>query len=250
MKMEKNKKYNVVLGLMIFFFILFVGVCIAWGLSSIASNKFDSNETDKPEIIGISKEEETNDIEDSVITYPQEVDLQSEEIADVINMLEAKIKYVDPSENYTAELTNNQIIGAAMFFYLNDNSQKEYSEYIYTKDLTPVIKKYFGVENITYGELTGTNYVYFEEKQAYEAPMWGTSTALFINKAEYTNKDTIRVYVDEVVLARFENSEDITKDTYTQDMVENKLIATIKLNEDGSFILSNYGYSEKDLYNK
>ena len=33
--MEKDKKYNIILGLMIFFFILFVGVCIAWGLGII-----------------------------------------------------------------------------------------------------------------------------------------------------------------------------------------------------------------------
>ena len=33
--MEKDKKYNVILGLMIFFFILFVGISIAWGLGFI-----------------------------------------------------------------------------------------------------------------------------------------------------------------------------------------------------------------------
>lgn len=33
--MEKDKKYNVVLGLMIFFFLIIVGVSIAWGLGYI-----------------------------------------------------------------------------------------------------------------------------------------------------------------------------------------------------------------------
>lgn len=33
--MEKDKKYNVILGLMIFFFVLVVGISLAWGLSSI-----------------------------------------------------------------------------------------------------------------------------------------------------------------------------------------------------------------------
>jgi len=37
--MEKDKKYNIVLGLMIFFFLLFVGVCLAWGLGYIGLAK-------------------------------------------------------------------------------------------------------------------------------------------------------------------------------------------------------------------
>lgn len=37
--MEKDKKYNVILGLMIFFFIIIVGVGIAWGLGYIGLNK-------------------------------------------------------------------------------------------------------------------------------------------------------------------------------------------------------------------
>jgi len=41
--MEKDKKYNVVLGLMIFFFILFVGVCIAFGLGVITINNESSD---------------------------------------------------------------------------------------------------------------------------------------------------------------------------------------------------------------
>ena len=36
--MEKDKKYNVVLGLMIFFFLLLVGVCVSWGLGLISVN--------------------------------------------------------------------------------------------------------------------------------------------------------------------------------------------------------------------
>ena len=38
MKMEKDKKYNTILGLMILFFLLFVGVCLAWGLGFISVN--------------------------------------------------------------------------------------------------------------------------------------------------------------------------------------------------------------------
>ena len=47
MRMEKDKKYNIILGLMIFLFILFVGICIAWGLGiiSINTNKTTNNNT-------------------------------------------------------------------------------------------------------------------------------------------------------------------------------------------------------------
>ena len=37
--MEKDKKYNVVLGLMIFFFVIIVGVCLAFGLGIITIGK-------------------------------------------------------------------------------------------------------------------------------------------------------------------------------------------------------------------
>lgn len=36
--MEKDKKYNLVLGLMIFFFLLFVAGCAAWMLGFISFN--------------------------------------------------------------------------------------------------------------------------------------------------------------------------------------------------------------------
>jgi len=43
--MEKDKKYTLVLGLMIFFFILFVGVCVAWGLGFIGINITKTNDS-------------------------------------------------------------------------------------------------------------------------------------------------------------------------------------------------------------
>ncbi len=237
--MGKDNKYNLVLGLMIFFFILFVGVCLAYGLSYMAYNKTNSNEIKENEKNDITVQEETtNTPNNSNIIYPLDISLEDDEISDIIAMLEAKIKFVTPSDYYTDNFNNSQLISAGLLFYVNDNPQREYTGYIQSDELTPVIKKYFGVENITY------------EKQAYDEPLWGTTKALFIKKAEYTDKSTLRVYIDMIETARFENSESITKDTYTQDMLEAKLIATIKLNADGSFVLANYGYSEKDLYNK
>lgn len=41
--MEKDKKYNVILGLMIFLFIIFVGLCIAWGLGYVQFGKQKPN---------------------------------------------------------------------------------------------------------------------------------------------------------------------------------------------------------------
>lgn len=246
--MEKDKKYNIVLGLMIFFFILFVGVCVAWGLSYMADNKTTSNnikETEKNDII--VQEETSNTTNNSNIKYPLDISLEDDEIADIIEMLETKIKFVTPSDYYTDNFNTTQLVSAGIFFYANDNPQREYTGYIETSKLTPVIKKYFGVENINYREVKG----YFEDKQAFEEPAgWGSTYTKFITKAQYIDIGTLQVHIDEVNVARFDNWEAITKDTYTEDMLEAKLIATIKLNTDGSFILANYGYSEKDLYNK
>lgn len=59
--MEKDKKYNIVLGLMIFFFILVVGISLAWGLSSIGK-KSDENEVEKQNS-NIVNENESLDVE-------------------------------------------------------------------------------------------------------------------------------------------------------------------------------------------
>lgn len=58
--MEKDKKYNVVLGLMIFFFILVVGISLAWGLSSINKNS-NEDEVDK-QTSNIVNENESVDV--------------------------------------------------------------------------------------------------------------------------------------------------------------------------------------------
>lgn len=62
--MEKDKKYNIILGLMIFFFILVVGISLAWGLSSINKDsnkneveKQNSNTADENESVDVKKEE-------------------------------------------------------------------------------------------------------------------------------------------------------------------------------------------------
>ncbi len=59
--MEKDKKYNVVLGLMIFFFILVVGISLAWGLSSIGK-KTNNNEIEKQNS-NIANKNEISDVE-------------------------------------------------------------------------------------------------------------------------------------------------------------------------------------------
>jgi len=57
--MNNDKKYNIVLGLMIFFFILFVAVCIAWGLGFIGINKsnVETNDNEFSSADNIKKEE-------------------------------------------------------------------------------------------------------------------------------------------------------------------------------------------------
>ena len=48
--MDKDKKYNIILGLMIFFFIIIVAGCLAWGLGIISINNTTNNKIAKNEL--------------------------------------------------------------------------------------------------------------------------------------------------------------------------------------------------------
>lgn len=61
--MEKDKKYNLVLGLMIFFFVLLVGVCLAWGLGYIGINNKNQSNNDLPNI----NQENNNNSEENIL---------------------------------------------------------------------------------------------------------------------------------------------------------------------------------------
>lgn len=68
--MEKDKKYNLVLGLMIFFFILFVGVCVAWGLGFIGlKTNTDSTNPNNENAVNNDITEDTNVQEKPQIDY-------------------------------------------------------------------------------------------------------------------------------------------------------------------------------------
>ena len=61
--MEKDKKYNLVLGLIIFFFVLLVGVCLAWSLGYIGINNKNQSNNDLPNI----NQENNNDSEENIL---------------------------------------------------------------------------------------------------------------------------------------------------------------------------------------
>ena len=60
--MEKDKKYNVILGLMIFFFILFLGVCVAFGLGIISINTNKTTDIKS----GVNDVNRTNNISETI----------------------------------------------------------------------------------------------------------------------------------------------------------------------------------------
>ena len=74
--MEKDKKYNMVLGLMIFFFIIIVGVCIAWGLGIISINKTNSKKIANSNTIISSIDDNMSKNENTYITDIEEVVLK------------------------------------------------------------------------------------------------------------------------------------------------------------------------------
>ena len=67
--MEKDKKYNIVLGIMIFFFVLFVAVCIAWGLSRKTDLNKQTNSVRQEENTSINQTEEVNPVEEAYKKY-------------------------------------------------------------------------------------------------------------------------------------------------------------------------------------
>lgn len=71
--MEKDKKYNVILGIMILLFLIVVGIAVAWGLGIIGlkDNNAQENNNGKENNLGNNienqKEQEISDIEEAVL---------------------------------------------------------------------------------------------------------------------------------------------------------------------------------------
>ena len=74
--MEKNKKYNIVLGLMIFFFVIVVAGCLAFGLGIISINRTNSKEIANNNTIISSIDDNMSKNENTSITDIEEVVLK------------------------------------------------------------------------------------------------------------------------------------------------------------------------------
>lgn len=88
MKEEKDKKYNLILGLMIFFFILLVAVGVAYGLGIISINKINSEKKGEQNNTEVVSNNDTNTTNNTKLTVEQKKAL----IVTAVNVNEDKGK--------------------------------------------------------------------------------------------------------------------------------------------------------------
>ena len=125
--MEKDKKYNLILGLMIFFFIILVAGCLAWGLGYISFGKVstkNSNNMDNKADVSVANNSETkkdakNSLEEAYKKYDfnwlsknkSEIDITHVEDGKVILTTAGKKQTIE--FNYGTPVMSSHIPGQA-----------------------------------------------------------------------------------------------------------------------------------------
>ena len=113
MKMEKDKKYNIVLGVMIFLFIVVVGIVIAWGLRNVGVKTSGSTNDNTA---GITNNDTSINSENVNVESTQNKDENVKEVIKevaVSKMLEfdyTKSKNVDDNSNYKGAIAKTNYI--------------------------------------------------------------------------------------------------------------------------------------------
>lgn len=116
--MEKDKKYNLVLGLMIFFFILFVGVCVALGLGFIGiKSNVDSTANNNTNIVN-NDSEKSEDNSSNEILEVEENNTNKYELFST-NLKEEFSKF--DSHNYSSQYISNDFVPEGYTIYLDEN---------------------------------------------------------------------------------------------------------------------------------
>jgi len=135
--MEKDKKYNVVLGLMIFFFILVVGISLAWGLSSIS--KEDNSEDTKTENV-----EKNNASQKEEIVKDNNVSKENNDVVTQNNVVKENTKQETTTNNTTSskkeEVNNSSEKNTTNTVKVEENVQPKEEEKIETENTDEKIK--------------------------------------------------------------------------------------------------------------
>lgn len=104
---EKDKKYSVILGVMLFVFVVFVGVCIAWGLGYIGINSNKENDTvNNQNTVGVYQEMDNKNDEDIVNETTEKND---ESVNNEESMDDSEEKKDDKVSGNTTTNTNSNI---------------------------------------------------------------------------------------------------------------------------------------------
>jgi len=129
--MEKDKKYNVVLGLMIFFFILVVGISLAWGLSSIS--KEDNSEDTKTENV-----EKNNASQKEEIVKDNNVSKENNDVVTQNNVVKENTKQETTTNNTTSikkeEVNNSSEKNTTNNVKVEENVQQKEEQEVETEN--------------------------------------------------------------------------------------------------------------------
>lgn len=164
--MEKDKKYNIVLGLMIFFFILVVGISLAWGLSSIGKKSSESEtNAQNSEIVNVNESDNKENVKDTSSNK------NNDEIKEQITAIEK-----NAIKEYVAKIYKYGTIGTIPNFSDINEADEEWlwyvafrecgAEQIYKPEIILVAKELFGKQ---FGKEPGNNILgaYWDEEGQY-----------------------------------------------------------------------------------
>ncbi len=202
--MEKDKKYNIVLGLMIFFFILVVGISLAWGLSSIGK-KSNESEVEKQNS-GVVNENKT--IEDE----------KGQNNSNNENVKQEDVK--DTSSNKNEE--NKVVLSDAKMISLTDAKKSEINDKLQSIPLQLIIMSKSGENGFNNGGFTDQEMVYLITCWDFSGDGKLDDVRKDISE-DYPKYEYDYEYIKDQIKKVFDKELNINNTTY--EMVNDKIIA-------------------------
>lgn len=240
--MEKDKKYNLVLGLMIFFFILVVGISLAWGLSTITKNstgklvekeKEQNNPINENEKKGSIKDTSTNKNESET---KKVTNLEKTMVEDYVQKIYKYGEFEIMPNFDDINKADEEWVWAIAF------SQLENKEMVQKYEVVDKAKELFGQGfNKEPKEDSIISAYWNEELNYYEGKAHGfmaEEEARYIIKDAYKTDNTYNVEIVEYVL----NVNEVMEEKVNPQVIiksGNKIVKTVSENEDYDYVKEN-----------
>lgn len=132
---EKDKKYSIIMGIMILLFLIVVGITVAWGLGYIHFGKQVDNKDEIPSEIIDNKEDISDNVSNEVIDKPNNESQTQETVKDNKNTLKEaykkyKFDWISKNRNentYVKSLTVRVVIDERIYDVSFDHGEPIYS---------------------------------------------------------------------------------------------------------------------------